>query len=502
MDAASIAELVDTRVKELMEQDGFGAAAQQQVNERLDQMAAEQRHTLDGIVKQQNMMSSQLAALCSAFSQNAAAAGAAQPPPSSDDTSPPRDTIADMASLPWLGYQSNVVPPCTGMGLGGVAGPYRGATGIAVGVQTGGAYLPGVENAEAALGIEGIASDATQEQQGTAVGVAGTASDGAQEQQGTAAGIVGIENDTGHEDQKEEEPAKGRGDVEGLPAGESPASGFGNEGGAWKLPVSQERRGDCGTAGQVEEAGGGGVEEEEGKGVEMETGLGKGEGGDGPSVSTTTTIPFTQVAQNPIGDSSTLDDTNEEISENISGGGPDRSVSYVEEHMPVFTMEQSDLPSTLRLRGAPSEDVPEIMQNFRLYVNMNTAYGVSDEVVDRCAVKCLPLLVRGTAANRMQQLQSGTLEWRTQKELAKLDPDGAGVGILAPVLWGEWVNAFTQLFSPDNVMELLARSIVTIKQETDESVMPAGCAETSHPRAFRQTETLPTKPRRSRPSKA
>ena len=134
-------------------------------------------------------------------------------------------------------------------------------------------------------------------------------------------------------------------------------------------------------------------------------------------------------------------------------------------------MEQSDLPSTLRLRGAPSEDVPEIMQNFRLYVNMNTAYGVSDEVVDRCAVKCLPLLVRGTAANRMQQLQSGTLEWRTQKELAKLDPDGAGVGILAPVLWGEWVNAFTQLFSPDNLMELLARSIVTIKQETDESVM-------------------------------
>lgn len=148
---------------------------------------------------------------------------------------------------------------------------------------------------------------------------------------------------------------------------------------------------------------------------------------------------------------------------------PDRPIGHVK-HTPSFVIEQSDLPSSLRLTGAPSEDIPGIMQQFRSWVHMYSAEATLNDEVDRCAVAYLPLLVREAAADSMQQLLTGTLEWRSEKELAEQNPDGAGSDLRAPVLWREWVSAFTQLFSPDNLVALLARSLVSLEQEDSQSV--------------------------------
>lgn len=149
---------------------------------------------------------------------------------------------------------------------------------------------------------------------------------------------------------------------------------------------------------------------------------------------------------------------------------PDHPIGHVK-HTPSFVIEQSDLPLSLRLMGAPSEDVPGIMQQFRLLVHMHSAEVTLNDEVDRCAVAYLPLLVREAAADTMQQLLSGTLEWRSEKELAEQNPDGAGSDLRAPVLWREWVSAFAQLFSPDNLVALLARSLVSLEQEDSQSVI-------------------------------
>ena len=68
----------------------------------------------------------------------------------------------------------------------------------------------------------------------------------------------------------------------------------------------------------------------------------------------------------------------------------------------------------------------------------------------------------------MQQVQCGTLEWRTDQELARLNTDD--VEVRAPNCWREWIDCFTNLFSPVNRIVLLARTVSTLKQGSSESV--------------------------------
>ena len=54
----------------------------------------------------------------------------------------------------------------------------------------------------------------------------------------------------------------------------------------------------------------------------------------------------------------------------------------------------------------------------------------------------------------MYQVQCETLEWRTHKKLAQQNEED--VEVRAPRNWSEWVDAFTNLFSPVNRIVLLA----------------------------------------------
>ena len=135
-----------------------------------------------------------------------------------------------------------------------------------------------------------------------------------------------------------------------------------------------------------------------------------------------------------------------------------------------FSMKASDIPASLQLTGAPSEDVPEIMQNVRSRVRLHSLDGSSEEVIDRRAIKYLPLLVHKTAAGSLQHLLSETLEWRTEGQLATLRSQNADTKIRSPISWGEWVNAFTNLFSPANRISLLARTIASLQWVAGESV--------------------------------
>ena len=110
------------------------------------------------------------------------------------------------------------------------------------------------------------------------------------------------------------------------------------------------------------------------------------------------------------------------------------------------------------------------MSLFGSRIRFHAPEGNSDEAIDYHSVIYLPLLMRDEAANTMQQPLSETLEWRTDKELQNLSPDEAALDIRARVSWSEWVNAFTNLFSPVNRIVLLSRTIANLKQAAEESV--------------------------------
>ena len=135
---------------------------------------------------------------------------------------------------------------------------------------------------------------------------------------------------------------------------------------------------------------------------------------------------------------------------------------------PKFSIKKSDMPASLKLHGLPTEDVPEIMALFHAHIRLHVPDGASDSVIDRHAVRYLAYLVADHAASTMNQIQCGTLEWRTDKELAQLNTEA--VDVRAPRNWKEWVNAFTNLFSPVNRIVLLARTVSTLKQGSSESV--------------------------------
>ena len=133
-------------------------------------------------------------------------------------------------------------------------------------------------------------------------------------------------------------------------------------------------------------------------------------------------------------------------------------------------MKKSDLPPSLKLQGLPTEDVPEIMALFRSRIRLHAPEGTPDSVIDHHAVRHLAHLVSGEAASTMNQIQCETLEWRTDKELAQLSADNGAIEIRAPCNWREWVDAFTNLFSPVNRIVLLARTVSNLQQGNNESV--------------------------------
>ena len=91
-------------------------------------------------------------------------------------------------------------------------------------------------------------------------------------------------------------------------------------------------------------------------------------------------------------------------------------------------------------------------------------------VIDHHAVRHLAHLVSGEAASTMNQIQCETLESRTDNELAQLSADNVAIVIRAPRNWREWVDAFTNLFSPVNRIVLLARTVSNLQQGSSESV--------------------------------
>ena len=135
---------------------------------------------------------------------------------------------------------------------------------------------------------------------------------------------------------------------------------------------------------------------------------------------------------------------------------------------PKCSIKNPDMPPSLKLHGLPTEDVPKIMAFFHAHIRLHVPDGSSDSVIDRHAVRYLAYLVTDNAASTMNQIQCGTLQWRTDKELAQLNTEA--VDVRAPRNWKEWVDAFTNLFSPVNRIVLLARTVSTLKQGSSASV--------------------------------
>ena len=131
-------------------------------------------------------------------------------------------------------------------------------------------------------------------------------------------------------------------------------------------------------------------------------------------------------------------------------------------------MKKSDLPPSLRLHGLPTEDVPEIMALFHSRIRLHAPDSTPDLVIDHHAVRYLAHLVTSGATSTMHQVQCETLGWRTDKELAQLNTED--VEVRAPRNWSEWVDAFTNLFSPVNPSVLLACTVSTLEQDSTKSI--------------------------------
>ena len=134
-----------------------------------------------------------------------------------------------------------------------------------------------------------------------------------------------------------------------------------------------------------------------------------------------------------------------------------------------FRMTRQDMPEDLFLSGSSNEDVPLILERFLTRVKLNGTENVPRDVLERRAIKYLPLLCRDSAASSLIQLQAGTLEWRTE-QLAVLRDAGNDVSIVPPETWNDYVNAFTNLFAPPNLIGQLARSLMALKYDEQKEV--------------------------------
>ena len=79
-------------------------------------------------------------------------------------------------------------------------------------------------------------------------------------------------------------------------------------------------------------------------------------------------------------------------------------------------------------------------------------------------VRFLPFLSKGVALEIYSQLLLGTLEWRSENTLAELRIRQPDVIPVAPQPWNDWVEAFTAMFAPPNLLSNLCRKVATIRQ--------------------------------------
>ena len=111
------------------------------------------------------------------------------------------------------------------------------------------------------------------------------------------------------------------------------------------------------------------------------------------------------------------------------------SANHNHNEHPKVSINKSDMPPSLKLHMLPTEDVPEIMVLFRAHIRLHAPDDSPDSVIDRHAVRYLAYLVTDGAASTMNQIQCGTLEWGTDKELAELNTEA--VDVRAPCNWKE-----------------------------------------------------------------
>ena len=107
------------------------------------------------------------------------------------------------------------------------------------------------------------------------------------------------------------------------------------------------------------------------------------------------------------------------------------------------------------------------MALFHSRIRLHAPDGTPGLVIDHLAVRYLAYLLTDGAASTMNEIQCGTLEWRTDKELAQ--PNTEAVEVRAPCNRKEWVDALTNLDSPVNRIVLLPRTVSTLKQGSSES---------------------------------
>lgn len=70
----------------------------------------------------------------------------------------------------------------------------------------------------------------------------------------------------------------------------------------------------------------------------------------------------------------------------------------------------------------------------------------------------MQLSLSETALDAYADLVTGTLEWRTEVNVELLRAQGGEVTSRAPASWDEWVDAYTNLYSPPNRIAILARA--------------------------------------------
>ncbi|CAB1112932.1 unnamed protein product [Ectocarpus sp. CCAP 1310/34] len=80
-------------------------------------------------------------------------------------------------------------------------------------------------------------------------------------------------------------------------------------------------------------------------------------------------------------------------------------------------LKASEFPPTLKLEGLPSEDVPEIMAQYRTHIRLSLPENTSDDIIDRRAIKNLRLITKGAAAQSLDLILSSHLEWRSEQQL-------------------------------------------------------------------------------------
>lgn len=75
---------------------------------------------------------------------------------------------------------------------------------------------------------------------------------------------------------------------------------------------------------------------------------------------------------------------------------------------------------SLKLEGLPSEDVPEIMAQYRTHTTLALPEGTSEADHNRRAIKILRLITKGAVATSLDLILSKSLEWRPEQQIAAL----------------------------------------------------------------------------------